>query len=63
MKRIKFLMVAFMAAMMGMGLSSCSKDDNESSNYEKYQKQVDDMVKQQKKNDKVILLVAFGSTW
>ena len=64
MKRIKFLMVAFMAAMMGMSFSSCSKDDEEtSSNWEKYQKEVDAQVSKSKTKDNVILLVAFGSTW
>ncbi|MBP5277148.1 MAG: sirohydrochlorin cobaltochelatase [Prevotella sp.] len=62
MKKINFLMLAMMAIIASMTFTACS-DDNEESNYQKYQKAVDDMVKSQKKNNKVILLVAFGSTW
>ncbi len=63
MKKIKFLMLAMMAVIAGMTFTACSDDDNDESNYQKYQKEVDDMVKSQKRSDKVILLVAFGSTW
>ena len=62
MKKINFLMLAMMAIIASMTFTACSDDDDES-NYQKYQKAVDDMVKSQKKNNKVILLVAFGSTW
>ena len=62
MKKINFLMLAMMAIIASMTFTACS-DDDEESNYQKYQKAVDDMVKSQKKNNKVILLVAFGSTW
>ena len=59
--RTKLLLVAAFAMLLG--LSSCSKDDKPSSNYDAYQKAVNETVKSQKKNNKVILLVAFGSTW
>ena len=62
MKKINFLMLAMMAIIASMTFTACSDDDDES-NYQKYQKAVDEMVKSQKKNNKVILLVAFGSTW
>ena len=62
MKKINFLMTAVMALIMGCSLTACSDDDNES-NYQKYQNEVNKMVNDSKKNDKVILLVAFGSTW
>ena len=64
MKQIKYLMMAVVAIVMGMSFTSCSDDDeNTSSNYEKYQQTVNDMVKKNKKHNNVILLVAFGSTW
>lgn len=66
MSKIKYMMMAVVAIVMGMSFTSCSDDDddnNTSSNYEKYQQAVDQLVNSQKKSDKVILLVAFGSTW
>lgn len=64
MKTIKFLMAAAVALMTAMSFSACSDDDEDnSSNYQKYQQEVTNTVNKQKKNDKVILLVAFGSTW
>ena len=63
MMKIKTLMLAMMAMMVGMTFTACSDDDDDESNYQKYQKAVDDLVKTQKRSDKVILLVAFGSTW
>ena len=64
MKTIKYLMMAAVALMTAMSFTACSDDDNDnSSNYQKYQQEVTNMVNKQKKNDKVILLVAFGSTW
>lgn len=60
MMKTKFLLIA--AAAMLLGLTSCSKD-SEKSNYSEYQKAVNNTVKAQKKHDKAILLVAFGSTW
>ena len=64
MKQIKMLMLAVMAFIAGATFTACSSDDdNSTSNYEKYQNAVNNTVKSQKKSDKVILLVAFGSTW
>ena len=59
--RTKILLIAALAAVFG--LASCSKSDDVKSNYDTYQKSVNETVKSQKKNNKVILLVAFGSTW
>ncbi len=63
MKTIKFLMAAAVALVTAMSFTACSDDDDNSSNYQKYQQEVTNMVNKQKKNDKVILIVAFGSTW
>ena len=64
MNTIKFLMAAAVALMTAMSFTACSNDDDDnSSNYQKYQQEVTNMVNKQKKNDKVILIVAFGSTW
>ena len=66
MKKIKFLMMAAVALIASATFTACSSDDddnNTQSNYEKYQQAVNQTVNAQKKNDKVILLVAFGSTW
>ena len=65
MKTIKYLMMATVALMTAMSFTACSNDDDDdtASNYEKYQQEVNSMVNSQKKNDKTILLVAFGSTW
>ena len=65
MSKIKFLMVAMMAFIASATFTACSDDDdnNTQSNYEKYQQAVNQTVNSQKKSDKVILLVAFGSTW
>ena len=67
MKTIKMMAIALMAVVMGMSFTACSDDDddnnNSQSNYERYQQAVNQTVNSQKKNDKVILLVAFGSTW
>ena len=57
------ILLSVMALAMLIGLSSCSKSDNPKSNYDAYQKAVNNTVKSQKAHDKVILLVAFGSTW
>lgn len=62
MKNIKTLMMAMMAVVMSAAFVACS-DDDELSNYERYQKAVNKTVNSQKQSDKVILLVAFGSTW
>lgn len=64
MKSIKFFLMAMMACVLTLGFTACSDDDDEpSSNYDVYQKTVNATVKSQKSHDKVILLVAFGSTW
>ena len=64
MNKIKFLMMAMMAFLASATFTACSDDDDdELSNYEKYQQAVNKTVNTQKKSDKVILLVAFGSTW
>ena len=68
MNKIKFLMLAMMAFIVSATFTACSDDDDDNnnvnvSNYEKYQQAVNQTVNSQKKNDKVILLVAFGSTW
>jgi sirohydrochlorin cobaltochelatase len=66
MNKIKFLMLSMMAFVASATFTACSSDDdanNTQSNYEKYQQAVNQTVNSQKKSDKVILLVAFGSTW
>ncbi len=71
MKTIKFLMMAVMTLAMSVSFTACSSDDDDAqaneekalSNYAKYQETVDNFVNTNKKSDKVILLVAFGSTW
>ena len=62
--KIKAILVSMMAMMVSMvGLTSCDDDDDAVNNYALYQAAVDNQVKTQKKHDKAILLVAFGSTW
>ena len=63
--KIKSLLIAMMAICLTMGFTSCSddKDNPIENNYTVYQKAVTQTVKSHKKSDKVILLVAFGSTW
>ena len=63
--KIKSMMIAMLAICMGVFFTACSDDKNEptENNYTIYQKAVNENVKANKKNDKVILLVAFGSTW
>ena len=68
MKKIKFLMLAMMAFIASAMFTACGSDDDDdnngtSSNYERYQQAVNQTVNSQKKSNKVILLVAFGSTW
>ena len=63
MKQIKFFVLAMMAFIASATFTACSSDDDEKSNYDRYQKAVNETVNSQKKSDKVILLVAFGSTW
>jgi len=63
MKKIKFLMIAMMAIMATVCFTACSDDDDEEANVIRYQNAVNSTVQNSKKNNKVILLVAFGSTW
>jgi sirohydrochlorin cobaltochelatase len=66
MKQIKYLMLAILTVVGSALFTACdSDDDNKStqSNYDRYQQAVNQTVNAQKKSDKVILLVAFGSTW
>ena len=67
MKQIKFLMLAMLAFVSSATFTECSSDDDDNkstqSNYDRYQQAVNQTVNSQKKSDKVILLVAFGSTW
>lgn len=63
MKKIKFLLVAAIAAL---GFASCDKEDDPTQNLVSEYQYNDQLVAQQKAksgNDKAILLVAFGSTW
>lgn len=62
MNRIR-LMTAVVLAALTIGCASCEPIGNEKYNYNAYQRSVNETVKSQKKNNKVILLVAFGSTW
>lgn len=66
MKKIKFLLMAFVAMTLSAGFVACSDDDKSSSNFEKYMSAVETQVKNKKAksgNNKALLLVAFGSTW
>ena len=75
MNKIKYFMLAMMAFIASATFTACSSDDDNGnkggsgggkvpeSNYQKYQKVVNETVNSQKKSNKVILLVAFGSTW
>ena len=62
--KIKSFAIAMIATAVVMAsVTSCQQDEELNNNYVKYQSAVDAQVKAQKKHDKVILLVAFGSTW
>lgn len=89
MNKIKYLVLAFIAAAFTGGFTACSNDKDPeiiekivkdtvtiektiektdtvrepASNWERYQLLVTNNVKENKKNNKAILLVAFGSTW
>ena len=69
MNKIKYFMLAMMAFVASASFTACSSDDDNNknngnqSNYDRYQQAVNQTVNSQKKSDKVILLVAFGSTW
>lgn len=61
-------MLAMLAMVASISFTACSSDDDNSSNssnnnIEDFQKIVDEKVQLNKKHDKAILLVAFGSTW
>ena len=67
MKKIKLMMMAFVAILASAAFTACG-DDNDSgnknqSNYDRYQQTVNNTVNSQKSSNKAILLVAFGSTW
>ena len=57
------MILAALIAVAGFSFISCDKEKEEGNNYTRYQDAVDSQIKKDKKNDKVILLVAFGSTW
>ena len=66
MKKIKSLLIAMLAVCTAIAFTACNDDKDEpnnENNYTIYQKAVNQTVKSQKRNNKVILLVAFGSTW
>ncbi|MBO5185812.1 MAG: sirohydrochlorin cobaltochelatase [Prevotella sp.] len=65
MKKINSLLVAMMAISMLASLTSCSDDDESMvrDNMAIYQKRVNTEVEANKKGDKALLLVVFGSTW
>ena len=62
MKKTKLLTLALLAGLV-FGFTACEPRENNEYNYNAYQKAVNETVKSNKKNNKVILLVAFGSTW
>ncbi len=61
MKKIKFFAMLAMV-FAALGFVACDDDDT-TNNWTNYQNAVDSQVKANKKHDKAILLVAFGSTW
>lgn len=64
MKKIKFFAMIAVALFTATCFTSCDKDDdNPLSKMERYQQTVDATVRAEMAHDKVILLVAFGSTW
>ena len=79
MKKIKFLMMAIAAVALSTGFVACNDDEKMEpaktktdtvyvdrpidNNWSRYQQLVTNEVKAKKVHDKVILLVAFGSTW
>ena len=60
--KTRLLSLAVLAGLV-LGLVACEPVENNQYNYTTYQKAVNETVKAQKKHNKVILLVAFGSTW
>ena len=66
MNKIKSIMIAMLAIVASMTFTACGDDDddiNVQSNYGRYQKEVNNYVQSHKTQNRVILLVAFGSTW
>ncbi|MBR4243215.1 MAG: sirohydrochlorin cobaltochelatase [Bacteroidaceae bacterium] len=63
MKKIKLFLMAVAATALSAGFVACSDENAEVSNWQKYQDAVTSKVKAEKKHNKAILLVAFGSTW
>lgn len=61
MKKTKILSAILLAAL-ALGFAACESFENQY-NYTAYQRAVNETVKSQKSHDRVILLVAFGSTW
>ena len=68
--KIKSLLLAMLTIMAGLTFTACGDDDDNNdsnsapkSNHDLYQEAVTNAVKSQKKHNKAILLVAFGSTW
>ena len=62
MKKTRLLTFVLLAGLL-FGFSACEPKENNEYNYNAYQKAVNETVKKNKKNNKAILLVAFGSTW
>ncbi|MBQ3699592.1 MAG: sirohydrochlorin cobaltochelatase [Prevotella sp.] len=70
MNKIKSMMLMMLAIITCASFTACGSDDdknnnnsNTQSNYDKYQQAVNNIVSTQKSSSKVILVVAFGSTW
>lgn len=70
MNKIKTLMLAMMTILACATFTACGSDDDDNnnsngnqSNYDRYQQTVNNIVNTQKSSNKVILVVAFGSTW
>jgi sirohydrochlorin cobaltochelatase len=70
MKKIKIFLLTLVSACVMLSFTACGGDDTvqyvingDNSAWARYQQLVTAEVMAQKKHDKVILLVAFGSTW
>lgn len=65
MKKIKFILVAMIAFLASASFTACSDDEGSdiSDNSARFANEVLSTVQSQKKKDKALLLVAFGSTW
>lgn len=81
MKKISYLMLAFMALCISASFTACGDDDERivekivndtvtvrdtvivDNNWSRFQQMVNEEVMAKKKNEKAILVVAFGSTW